>query len=205
MCIPIPRDESTVLCKTSSPMLSPCLSIPVHYAATIASLSTLPTWLSLPRCSQQSSLPATSCYPCSHFPVFPVLDFILWPLLLPRAVQIFMSSCLVCCWIKVQVTPWLSRSLFLIHEYEITHAKCINRVLPFSGELYILCSCMSLWPVTNSNHEHSSRRRTGGGIAVWYHHFSLFSWLLDNVTELSYTYQLFYLFTFTALPNCINR
>lgn len=117
----------------------------------------------------------------------------------------FMSSCLVCCWIKVQVTPWLSRSLFLIHEYEITHAKCINRVLPFSGELYILCSCMSLWPVTNSNHEHSSRRRTGGGIAAWYHHFSLFSWLLDNVTELSYTYQLFYLFTFTALPNCINR
>lgn len=205
MCIPIQHGEDTVLCKTSSPMLSPFLSIPLHYAATIASLSILPVWLFLPRCSQQCSPPVMSCFPCSHFPVFPILDCILWPLLLAHAVQNCVSSRFVCCWIKVQVTLWLSWSLFLIHEYEVTHVKCISKVLPSSCELYILCSCMSLWCVTNTNHEHSSRDRTLGGIAPWYHHFSLFSWLLDNVIELSYTYQLFYFFTFTALRNCINR
>lgn len=155
MFIPIQCGEATVLCKTSSP----CLSIPLHYAATIASLSILPMWLSLPRCFQQYSPPAMSCYPCSHFPIFPTLDCIPWPLLLALAVQNCVSSCFVCCWIKVQVTLWLSRSLFLIHEYEVTHVKCIRRVLPSSGELYILCRCMSPWCVTNTNHEHSSRDR----------------------------------------------
>lgn len=159
MFIPIQCGEATVLCKTSSPMLRPCLSIPLHYAATIASLSILPMWLSLPRCFQQYSPPAMSCYPCSHFPIFPTLDCIPWPLLLALAVQNCVSSCFVCCWIKVQVTLWLSRSLFLIHEYEVTHVKCIRRVLPSSDELYILCSCMSPWCVTNTNHEHSSRGR----------------------------------------------
>lgn len=57
------------------------------------------------------------------------------------------------------ITLWLSQSLFLIHEYEVTHVKCIRRVLPSSDELYILCSCMSPWCVTNTNHEHSSRDR----------------------------------------------
>lgn len=136
----------------------PCVSTNFHYTIMKALVSTLPAWLSLPRCCQQSSLPAPFCYLCSSLlPLSHLPD----PHLHPLATATVAHSCFYVLSVCLLLDQSPSRTLtvlvlFLNHEYGVTHMKCVDGILSFSGEpCDILHSCVWLWCITNTNHEHS--------------------------------------------------
>lgn len=109
------------------------------------SLSVYPACLAVPSQMPSAVLSSRLCVvtlvlPCCRFPIFLILSCIPWPLLLPRAGFYVLSVCLL-----LDQSP--SRILtvpvlFLIHEYGVTHMKCVGGILSFSGELGdILHSC----------------------------------------------------------------
>lgn len=72
-------------------------------------------------------------------------------------VLVFISSQFVFCWIRIHVTLLTVLVLFLIHEYGVTHMKCVDGFLSFSGELCDICTAVSLWCITNTNSERSKK------------------------------------------------
>lgn len=80
----------------------------------------------------------TFVLPYCCFPIFLMLSFTPWPLLLPHAgFYVF----LVC--VLLDQRP--SQTHSLIHEDGVTHVKCVDGILSFSGELCdVLHSCVTV-------------------------------------------------------------
>lgn len=127
-------EKSTVACFISVPYVSALL----HYTAMKALVSTLIACLSLLRCSQlsPSSMLSLLLFPAAASPSS-------WP----RASSLGHSCCFLyllgLCTVGSESKS--NSVLFLIHECGVTHVKCVDGILSFSGELCdVLHSCVTV-------------------------------------------------------------